>query len=1648
MTTHSLNKPLISLLILLSTFVFKMDVNAQNKIPYGITYQAVANDENGEPIANSQLFVQINIKKGGLSGELVWQESHNVMTNGFGLFTLIIGKGTSTSQGTSVSFKKINWAEGEYFIKVQTDFGSGLKDMGSVELQSVPYSIIADSALHAPIPRLAHLIDVNKNGLKVNETLKWNGSQWVPADSLVTDYLFVTGDVLIGRNLKVNSDLYVADTISSTTVDAQKGDFDTILVNYNAFIENDLSVKNNVAITNDLFVNNNTSIQNNLLIGHNLVIQNDLKVNNNSFIKSDLYVTDSITATTVDADNGNFDNLILNQNASIGNNLDVWNSITARKYIFAKDDIFVDHDIYVSDSITATTVDASKGDFDNLLVNNNAVIQNNLNVNNSTTIQNDLIVNDNTHLNSDLYVTDSITATTIDANKGDFDTLLVDNNAYIENDLEVNNSAVIQNNLTVNNSTTIQNDLNVNDNTYLNSDLYVTDSITATTIDANKGDFDTLLIDNNAYIENNLVVNNSATVQNDLIVNDKAWINSDLYVSDTITATTVDASTGDFDNLLVNINAVIQNNLNVNNNTTIQNDLTVNNNTHLNSDLYVNDSITATTIDANKGDFDTLLIDNNAYIENNLVVNNSATVQNDLIVNDKSWINSDLYVSDSITANTVKAEKGDFTDIDIGNNVVIQNDLTITNDLKVNGVFGLLSGTTVNKISTDGSFGANSDDVLVTEKAIKHYISVTEGSLQGEIDVDSAYLYGRIVTNENEIYDDSVYTYNLLGASHGTVEADRAVIVDGNKDISGFRNMQIIGDVSINETLGFNTGTTIDNFSTNTSLSGNSDNNVPTERAVKTYVDDKTSNLSSDAVLRDGSQSLTADWNAAYNIRGNMFISDTTGAPPFQVSSDEVVQHLHADRIDSVEGWQLIMRDGSRELFSDWDAGSNIITAQQFESDVAFGTAPFIIASKTKVANLNADYVDGKTLTDFVLLDGSQPLTADWNASYNIQGNMFISDTTGAPPFQVSSDEVVQHLHADRIDTLEGWQLIMRDGSRELFSDWDVGSNKIIAETFESDVSLGTAPFIIASKTKVANLNAEYLDGKTLSDFMLLDGSQSMNSDLDMGNKKIINLKEPVDNKDAATKKYVDDLIALDSIWLKFDNKIYYNSSNVGIGIKDANATFHLKGSFLVEVTSDTVPVIGQGARMMWVPNKKAFRSGYVAGGHWDADSIGNFSFATGLNPIAKGDYSMALGNNTTASGNSSTAMGYGSIARGDYSTALGHYSKARGESSFSAGDGTIALGNYSTALGKNSKSSNSYSTSIGFTTISSGMYSTAIGNATEASGNASIAVGDHSKAIGDFSSSLGKFVTAHGNASSAFGDSSGAYGYASIAIGFRDTASGKFSRAIGYLSNANADFSTVLGDSSVASSYASIVFGLGDTARGNYSRVFGFMSSANGNNSTAIGDSLTASGFSSLAMGNGGSAIGNYSSSFGYKSKANANFSTTFGYKTHADTNYTFVIGKYNDTLVNTAFEVGNGIVTSASNALTLYENGNMTIAGTLTESSDLRFKKNIQPLENVLERLLTIQPVYYYFKNQRIHPSGKQLGVIAQEVNEVFPELVRKEDNGYYSVSYSKFSSVLIQAIKEQQQIIDEQKNKIKLIEDKYIELEERMNKLEDRN
>lgn len=83
----------------------------------------------------------------------------------------------------------------------------------------------------------------------------------------------------------------------------------------------------------------------------------------------------------------------------------------------------------------------------------------------------------------------------------------------------------------------------------------------------------------------------------------------------------------------------------------------------------------------------------------------------------------------------------------------------------------------------------------------------------------------------------------------------------------------------------------------------------------------------------------------------------------------------------------------------------------------------------------------------------------------------------------------------------------------------------------------------------------------------------------------------------------------------------------------------------------------------------------------------------------------------------------------------------------------------------------------------------------------------------------------------------------------------------------------------------------------------------------------------------------------------------------------------------------------------------------------SDIRLKKNIETLSGVLQKIDNLRGVRYEFINQKKYASGSQIGVIAQELQREFPELVTKKPDGYLAVNYTQLTAVLIQAIKELQ-------------------------------
>lgn len=148
-------------------------------------------------------------------------------------------------------------------------------------------------------------------------------------------------------------------------------------------------------------------------------------------------------------------------------------------------------------------------------------------------------------------------------------------------------------------------------------------------------------------------------------------------------------------------------------------------------------------------------------------------------------------------------------------------------------------------------------------------------------------------------------------------------------------------------------------------------------------------------------------------------------------------------------------------------------------------------------------------------------------------------------------------------------------------------------------------------------------------------------------------------------------------------------------------------------------------------------------------------------------------------------------------------------------------------------------------------------------------------------------------------------------------------------------------------------------------------------------------------------------------------------------------------DSKTNTHI-VGNNITATYSNMF--YMGCNLDVLGDVycddlfadgdvvsSYSSDERLKNNIIPLENCLERVLKLDPVEFdWNENQKAH-KGHDIGLIAQDVKKVIPEIVAEKKNGYLGIKYEKLIPVLIGATQEQDAQIQELEKQVQELIDK---------------
>ena len=144
-------------------------------------------------------------------------------------------------------------------------------------------------------------------------------------------------------------------------------------------------------------------------------------------------------------------------------------------------------------------------------------------------------------------------------------------------------------------------------------------------------------------------------------------------------------------------------------------------------------------------------------------------------------------------------------------------------------------------------------------------------------------------------------------------------------------------------------------------------------------------------------------------------------------------------------------------------------------------------------------------------------------------------------------------------------------------------------------------------------------------------------------------------------------------------------------------------------------------------------------------------------------------------------------------------------------------------------------------------------------------------------------------------------------------------------------------------------------------------------------------------------------------------------------------------DTEVLSYLSNGNVGIGCTSPKYTLDVRGTLGVSGQITTNSavittgvaacsDKRYKKNIKPLEDALASILSTNGVNYNWKTKQFpekdFSDDLQIGFIAQEIEKIYPQMVFTDDKGYKAVDYSRLTPVLVEAMKEQQQLIEELK------------------------
>jgi hypothetical protein len=426
-----------------------------------------------------------------------------------------------------------------------------------------------------------------------------------------------------------------------------------------------------------------------------------------------------------------------------------------------------------------------------------------------------------------------------------------------------------------------------------------------------------------------------------------------------------------------------------------------------------------------------------------------------------------------------------------------------------------------------------------------------------------------------------------------------------------------------------------------------------------------------------------------------------------------------------------------------------------------------------------------------------------------------------------------------------------------------------------------------------------------------------------------------------------------------------------------------------------------------------------TASGNQSTVGGGSYNTASDLQSTVSGGYAnLSSGESATIGG------GWHNLASGDVATvAGGQQDTASGDfATVGGGVGNVASGNRAAVVGGTGNIANGAWAFVG-----AGIHNNASGDyATIGGGGGNTASNFYATVGGGEDNTASASTATIGGGDSNTADSN----YATVGGGRDNTASGRHATIGGGGENtASNDYATVAGGDENTASGSDATVGGGD-----YNHAIGdFAIVGGGGNNRAIGYHATIGG------GLHNTASGDYATvPGGYRDSVAGDYSMAAGSEVEilADGDYTFAFGRNFTTATpnavifwhpDSATRMGVN-VTNPTYAITLPNIANNSGKGygnAWIDASSIRWKENISQIENPLDKIMALRGVYFDWKKNKKH----DMGMIAEEVGEVVPEVVDFEENGIdaQGLSYARLTALLVEAMKEQQKEIESLREEI---------------------